>query len=874
YLVNGGHVYADEGTYQVTVIATETDAAATATATLTANITEGDVLVGAATVNATEGIAFNGAVATFTDTGYPGNTAGDFSAVIDWGDGTTTAGTVGGSAGAFTVTGQHLYNSEGNYPLSVTLSDDAPGTATATAIGLATVADNDTLVPDAVATVTATEGATFSGVLATFTDTTYPDNVPGDFLAVIDWGDGTTTSGTVSGTPGSFTVSGSHLYTEEGVKTAAIVLADDAPGTATGTATAIVNITDAPLSATGVTVTATEGASFSGVVASFTDADPNQISTDYTADIEWGDGSTTTGTVMANGNGGFNVTGSHTYAEEGTQAIAVTIADLGGSTATAASAANIADAALSSAGVAVAPTEGISFTGVVASFTDADPNGTASDYTASIDWGDGSTTSGSVAANGNGGFKVTGTHTYLEEGTDSIRVSISDVGGSTVLALSTAQVSDAPLSAAAVDVTTPEFTPFSGVVAAFSDADPNGAAADYASTIDWGDGSTTAGTVVAAASGFSVSGSHTYAEDGTHAVVVTIADAGGSTATISGTATVTEPSIVASPVTIVGHERTPLDNITVATFLHGNGAEPASDFTATIQWGDGTSSTGTISESGGAYTAAGSHTYLDEQTYPIRVQINDDAVTAVAASSAKISEELLPDGSVGTANERFISELYRDLLHRQVDSTALPFWSKQLEQGQTRLQVAEAIIKTAMPSELGEDLVRGMYQKFLGREADAGGLAFWTGVVNHQSLEDTEAAFVATPEFFAQAGGTNDGYINRLFQVALDRAPEASGRAQFEADLAAGMSREQVAQIVFSSHEYHQDQVRGYFQSPVDTNDRSNPAVSYLDDLDFLDRPADPAGVAAFTASLDHGMAEQQIWADFLSSDEFFAKTA
>ncbi|HEX7447899.1 MAG TPA: DUF4214 domain-containing protein, partial [Pirellulales bacterium] len=411
-------------------------------------------------------------------------------------------------------------------------------------------------------------------------------------------------------------------------------------------------------------------------------------------------------------------------------------------------------------------------------------------------------------------------------------------------------------------------------VATFTDADPNDAPTDYTTSIDWGDGSTSTGTVAVAANGFNASGSHTYAEDGAHAVVVTIIDAGGSTASSTGTATVTEPSIVPSPVSIVGHERLALDNVTVATFQHGNGAEPASGFTATIQWGDGTSSTGAISESGNVYTVVGSHTYLDEQSVPVVVQINDDASSAVATSSAKISEELLPDGSVGTANERFISELYRDLLHRQVDASALPFWSDQLAQGQTRLQVAEAIIKAAMPNELGNDLVQGMYQKFLGREADAGGLAYWSGVLNHNTLEDTEAALVATPEFFAQAGGTNNGYIDRLFQVALGRAPDASGRGQFEADLAAGMSREQIAQIVFSSHEYHQDLVGGYYRSPVDNNDRSDTAVSFLDDLDFLDRPADLNGLAAFTAALDHGTAEQQIWADFLSSDEFFAKTA
>ena len=57
-------------------------------------------------------------------------------------------------------------------------------------------------------------------------------------------------------------------------------------------------------------------------------------------------------------------------------------------------------------------------------------------------------------------------------------------------------------------------------------------------TIDWGDGNTSAGTVVVSGSGFAVNGGHTYAAPGTFTVVVVIQDAGGSTSTVHGTITV------------------------------------------------------------------------------------------------------------------------------------------------------------------------------------------------------------------------------------------------------------------------------------------------------------------------------------------------
>src|SRR5262249_29468632 len=74
-------------------------------------------------LHATEGIRYDGAVTTFTD-GNTQDTAANFTATISWGDSTSSPGTVSGSAGHFTVLGQHTYVEEGNYPLSVVIRED------------------------------------------------------------------------------------------------------------------------------------------------------------------------------------------------------------------------------------------------------------------------------------------------------------------------------------------------------------------------------------------------------------------------------------------------------------------------------------------------------------------------------------------------------------------------------------------------------------------------------------------------------------------------------------------------------------------------------------------------------------------------------
>ncbi len=147
FAVSGTHTYADEGSFPVIVTVTDIANAQTVSATGTATVGESDVLVGTGlTIAATQGVAFNGGVATFSDTNTL-NTASDFTATINWGDASTTAGVVSGGSGTFTVSGSHTYTSAGTFPLTVTLTDDAPGTATATATGSASVAAAAAVVP-------------------------------------------------------------------------------------------------------------------------------------------------------------------------------------------------------------------------------------------------------------------------------------------------------------------------------------------------------------------------------------------------------------------------------------------------------------------------------------------------------------------------------------------------------------------------------------------------------------------------------------------------------------------------------------------------------------------------------------------------------
>jgi len=398
--------------------------------------------------SATEGTAFNDAVATFSDDN-PNATPADFTASIDWGDGSSpSAGTIFASSAAFAVTGMHTYADEGTFTATVTISDVSPGTGTATTTDTATVAENDVLSGTPVS-FAALAGTSFTTTVANFTDT-YTGNPAGDFNATIDWGDATTSAGTVTGGGGAFSVSGTHTYAGPGSFTVMVTLSDDAPGTATATVSSTANVAGTGLTAFPTTFAATEGTAFNGTVATFTDSRAGAGPADFTASINWGDGSTTPGTITANGGGVFSVSGMHTYADEGTFSVPVQIKDnVSMMTANATSTANVAEGdALTGHPVTFTPTAAIPFTGTVATFTDTDTANVPSDFTASINWGDATITPGTVTG-GSGTFTVSGTHTYATGGPFTVTVTLTDdaPGTASATATSTANVAAAPVAA-------------------------------------------------------------------------------------------------------------------------------------------------------------------------------------------------------------------------------------------------------------------------------------------------------------------------------------------------------------------------------------------------------------------------------------------
>jgi hypothetical protein len=181
----------------------------------------------------------------------------------------------------------------------------------------------------------ATEGVALRGTtrIATFTDTNKSDTAS-NFTATITWGDGTTTDGKVAGSNGVFTVTGGHTYADEGSFPLGVTIADTANNTSLPLSGTIAAAEADVLRANGLTFTANAGQAFTGTVATFTDRNTSNVASDFSATINWGDGTTTAG-VITDTRGAISVAGTHTYAGSGQDAVTVTLTDEAPGTATA-----------------------------------------------------------------------------------------------------------------------------------------------------------------------------------------------------------------------------------------------------------------------------------------------------------------------------------------------------------------------------------------------------------------------------------------------------------------------------------------------------------------------------------------------------------
>jgi Tol biopolymer transport system component/streptogramin lyase len=374
----------------------------------------------------------------------------------------------------------------------------------------------------------------------TFTDADAEDS----HSASINWGDGTTT--TVLVPAGTYTFSATHQYVEDNPSgtssdpyTITAALTDSA---VTDTETTVVTVDNAAPVITGISGPSGPQAvgSTVSVAANFTDAGAQDI---HTCAINWGDGSTSAGSVMETNGSGF-CGGSHTYATAGTFTVRVTITDDDGGSASSTINVTVNGSTAITSLVATGPINENGSTTLSGTFSDPDSTDT---HTVTISWSDGSTSVLTLAA---GVSSFSAPHQYLDDNptgtaTDvySISVVVADNHGSSNSGSTTLTVKNVPPVISNVTGPSGALSLGAGatITADFTDA---GTLDGHTCKFVWGD--STANTIVVApgTGNGSCSATHVYATAGTYTVNVTVTDDDSGSVTSSNVSvTVASPNL-------------------------------------------------------------------------------------------------------------------------------------------------------------------------------------------------------------------------------------------------------------------------------------------------------------------------------------------
>jgi hypothetical protein len=136
---------------------------------------------------------------------------------------------------------------------------------------------------------------------------------------------------------------------------------------------------------------------------------------------------------------------------------------------------------------------------------------------------------------------------------------------------------------------------------------------------------------------------------------------------------------------------------------------------------------------------------------------------------------------------------------------------------------------------------------------DPVGLQAWTNfLIQGHTTSQLEVQLIGSGEYFATRGGsTNNGWLQAVYADVLNRPIDAGGQRAWGQQLSR-VSRTTVAGGIINSVEGTQSEVQLLYNQ-------------------FLHRQADNNGLSNFAAALQQGGTQEQVIANIVASDEYFA---
>lgn len=512
------HIYTSAGARTIGLAAIDQVGTTTATKSLTVNAAPASLVLSAPqTVARQVDALLTGEIVT----PGAGNT---FTVAIDWRDG-GPLDQLTLAVGETQFSASHRYATEGTRDVIVTAKNQ---------FGVD--------VPAASKSITVVNGAPVFSLLsasakhiaegeALFVQGKVSDADATDVLDVsIDWGDGTVSAPAIDAATGAFTIA--HVYKDNPGGAASgpftiSAVASDNHGAASAPSTLTVTVDSQAPVVTGISLRDTDGTVLPArtstendivtLVGTFSDAGDNDGP--FSASINWGDG-TVTAAIVDEATRSF--AGTHRYLDNpgktaeagaGSYTIVTTVADKDGATGSSQTRITVLNAPPVVAPVLTLDRESIvegDTLTVSGGFTDI---GSLDTHTATIDWGDGSSSAAAVAPDGT--FTASHVYTRSSEGQlggrhTILATLIDDDGGSST---ATASVLVANRAATIEALTLGEATVTEGGVVVLSGTLSDAGLDDkHTVSVNWGDGTVTAAIVTQASGSATFTAEHAYAD--------------------------------------------------------------------------------------------------------------------------------------------------------------------------------------------------------------------------------------------------------------------------------------------------------------------------------------------------------------------------
>lgn len=201
-----------------------------------------------------------------------------------------------------------------------------------------------------------------------------------------------------------------------------------------------------------------------------------------------------------------------------------------------------------------------------------------------------------------------------------------------------------------------------------------------------------------------------------------------------------------------------------------------------------------------------------------------------------------------TAIRAYVTQVYKDLFGRTPDPQGLETWTTALANGRPYGEVSNSITASR---EYRSGLIRGSYRTYLDRAPDPQGLETWLGAMGRGwTVQEIEAGFLASPEYYEKAGGTDAGWVRKLYGHVLGRGAAESEVAHWVDKLSTGASRRDVSMGFLMSTEHLTTVVDSYYQH-------------------LLRRNIDPSGKVTWVTKIQRGSRVEEIIASIVSSQEY-----